>query len=121
NATEFGELVNEARANSGVATPAFPNALDPYNFPEISALGRGVDYQDEVFRTAPMQNHNLTVSGGNENTRFAISGGYFDQLGVLKNSDFKRASVKANIDTRLGKNLSLATNITGSKVWGNNG
>lgn len=121
NATEFAELANEARANSGVATPAFPNPLDPHNFPEISALGTGVDYQDEVFRTAPMQNHNLTISGGNENTKFAVSGGYFDQMGILKNSDFKRASVKANIDTRLGKNLTLATNITGSKVWGNNG
>lgn len=121
NGREFAELVNEARVNSGVSTPAFPNALDPYNFPEVSAIGNGVDYQNEVFRTAPMQNHNITVSGGNDNTRFAISGGFFDQVGVLKNSDFKRASVKANIDTRLAKNLTLATNITGSKIWGNNG
>lgn len=121
NAREFAELTNEARANSGLTSPAFPNPLDLHNFPDVANIGAGVDYQNEIFRTAPMQNHNLNISGGNENTKFAISGSYFDQTGILKNSDFQRASIKANIDTKLANNVTLATNITGSKVWGNNG
>ena len=121
NAREFAELANEARANSGITTPAFPNPLDLYNFPDPSQLGEGVDYQDQIFRKAGMQSHNINISGGTETTRFSVSGSYFDQDGVVLNSDFQRASIKTNIDTRLGRNLTLATNFTGSKVWGNNG
>ncbi|MCE7067149.1 TonB-dependent receptor [Dyadobacter sp. CY326] len=121
NAREFATLVNEARANDGVATPAYPNATDLYNFPDPSSLGEGVDYQDEIFRSAAIQNHTLSISGGNDNTKIAVSGSYFDQKGVLKNSDFKRASIRANIDTKLSKNVMLSTNLTASKVWGNNG
>jgi TonB-linked SusC/RagA family outer membrane protein len=121
NAREFATLVNEARANDGVATPAYPNAGDLYNFPDPSTLGEGVDYQDEIFRSAAIQNHTLSISGGNDNTKIAVSGSYFDQKGVLIGSDFKRASIRANIDTKLSKNIMFSTNLTASKVWGNNG
>lgn len=121
NAREFAGLVNEARANDGVATPAYPNPTDLYNFPDPSTMGAGVDYQDEIFRSAAIQNHTLSISGGNDNTKIAVSGSYFDQKGVLKGSDFKRASVRANIDTKLSKNIMFSTNLTASKVWGNNG
>jgi len=121
NAREFADLVNEARANDGVATPAYPNSADLYNFPDPSTLGKGVDYQDEIFRSAAIQNHTLSISGGNDNTKIAVSGSYFDQKGVLIGSDFKRASIRANIDTKLSKNIMFSTNLTASKVWGNNG
>jgi TonB-linked SusC/RagA family outer membrane protein len=121
NAREFAQLANEARANSGIATPAFPNPLDPYNFPDINSLGDGVDYQREIFRKAGMQNHNVNISGGTETTRFSVSGSFFGQDGVVKNSDFQRASIKTNFDTKLSNNLILATNFAGSKIWGNNG
>ena len=121
NAREFADMVNEARANDGVATPAYPNSADLYNFPDPSTLGKGVDYQDEIFRSAAIQNHTLSISGGNDNTKIAVSGSYFDQKGVLIGSDFKRASIRANIDTKLSKNIMFSTNLTASKVWGNNG
>ncbi|SEJ39834.1 TonB-linked outer membrane protein, SusC/RagA family [Dyadobacter koreensis] len=121
NAREFATLVNEARANDGVATPVYPNPADLYNFPDPATMGEGVDYQDEIFRSAAIQNHTLNISGGNDNTKIAVSGSYFDQKGVLIGSDFKRASIRANIDTKLSKNIMFSTNLTGSKVWGNNG
>jgi len=121
NAREFATMVNEARANDGVATPAYPNPADLYNFPDPATMGEGVDYQDEIFRSAAIQNHTLNISGGNDNTKIAVSGSYFDQKGVLIGSDFKRASIRANIDTKLSKNIMFSTNLTGSKVWGNNG
>ncbi|MCF2446973.1 TonB-dependent receptor [Dyadobacter sp. CY345] len=121
NAREFATLVNEARVNDGVATPVFPNPADLYNFPDPATMGEGVDYQDEIFRSAAIQNHTINISGGNDNTKIAVSGSYFDQKGVLIGSDFKRASIRANIDTKLSKNIMFSTNLTGSKVWGNNG
>ncbi|MBN1790005.1 MAG: TonB-dependent receptor [Bacteroidales bacterium] len=120
NAREFALLVNEARANDGLGA-AFPNPTNLYYFPDPNTLGEGVDYQDEVFHEAPVSSYNLGISGGNEITRYAVGGSYFGQTGVLRGSDFQRASFRANIDTKLAKNLSLATNITASHVWGNNG
>lgn len=121
NASEFAALVNEARQNDGISTPAYPNPIDPYYFPDPSEFGEGVDYQDEIFRSAPMQNHSLNISGGNETSRFAVSGSYFDQDGVVIGSDFQRASVRANIDTRISERLSFKANLSGSRVWGDNG
>ena len=42
-------------------------------FSDISLLGRGTDWQDEIFRTAFMQNHQVSVNGGNDKTVYAMS------------------------------------------------
>lgn len=118
NAQEFATLVNEARANDN-QSPVFPNPNNPYYFPEISALGEGVNYQDEVFTSAPVQNYNLSVVGGNEGLRYSVGGGYFGQDGVIKNSDFNRASFRSNLDIKIVPNFTLTTNITASHTWSN--
>ncbi len=64
-----------------------------------------VDWQDAVFRTGQMQNHNLTVSGGNEKANYFISGGYLSQEGNEPSQDFERYSLKANSDIKAGKYL----------------
>lgn len=116
NATEFATMVNEARANDG-QTPVFPNANNPYYFPEISTLGKGVDYQDEVFVNAPIQSYNLGISGGSEAVRYNIGGSYFGQDGIIKNSDFNRASFRSNLDIKILSNLSVTTNVIASTIW----
>ncbi len=67
-------------------------------FENIDLLGKGTDWQDAVFRRAGMQNYQLTVSGGSEKTRFAMSGGYHFKEGIVIGSDFNRLSGKINID-----------------------
>src|SRR5690606_394310 len=111
NAQEFATLVNEERDNDN-QRPVFPNPNNPDYFPEISALGEGVNYQDEVFTSAPVQNYNLSVVGGNEGLRYSVGGGYFGQDGVIKNSDFNRASFRSNLDIKIVPNFTLTTNIT---------
>lgn len=118
NAKEYALLVNEARTNDGQSA-VFPNQNDLYNFPDPSSLGEGVDYQDEVFTDAPIQNYNLNVTGGNEQVRYAITGNYFGQDGIIKNSDFNRASFRSNIDVKLTDKISVAANFSSSQVWGN--
>lgn len=64
-----------------------------------------VDWQDEVFSSAGMQNHSITASGGTENMNFNVSGGYFNQDGISLATGFKRYSVKANSDIKVGDRI----------------
>ncbi|HZG25455.1 MAG TPA: TonB-dependent receptor [Chitinophagaceae bacterium] len=78
------------------------------------------DALDAVLRTAPQKSYNLSVSGGNEGLRYAISGEYLNQEGIILNSDFSRYSLRANIDARLTKRLTLAVNLNPSYTTTNN-
>lgn len=109
DAQEYMVLVNEAYTNDG---------LNPYYNPthvaEISKLGKGTDWQDELFRNALSQSYQLTFSGGDEKTSYAISGGYFDQKGIIISSDFKRYSLRLNMDRQISKTFKIGTHMSGS-------
>ncbi len=64
-------------------------------------LGKGTDWQDELFRKAFMMNHSISVSGGNDRTTYAFSGGYLDQEGIAHGSSFQRFSLRSNLDTQI--------------------
>ena len=51
-------------------------------FADISLLGEGTDWQDEIFQNAAMHNHQINISGGNDNVKYSISGGYLKQEGI---------------------------------------
>jgi TonB-linked SusC/RagA family outer membrane protein len=69
--------------------------LDP------SLLGAGTDWQDEIFQTAGMQSHQLTVSGGSNKTNYAVSGGFFQQDGIVIGSDFDRYTARVSLDNEV--------------------
>ncbi len=79
---------------------------NPANFPDIN-------WQDQIFRTAPTQRHELSVSGGAEKTRYAISGSYTNQQGIQINSDYKRYNMRTNITSNLSKKLEVGVSISG--------
>ncbi len=70
-----------------------------------------VDWQDLIFQNSLVQNHNLTVSGGNENANYFISGGYLDQNGIERAQGFSRYSLKANSDIKVGKRLKFGESL----------
>lgn len=78
--------------------------------PEL--LGEGTNWQNELFRKALMQNHSLSVTGGNGKTTYAISGGYLGQEGIALGSDFSRVSLRSNIDTQIKKWLRGGVNFS---------
>ena len=82
---------------------------------EINALGHGTDWQDEAFRSALVQNHNLSVSGGTEKTHYAVSVNWLNQDGIIINTDFSRISGRLNLDSQLSKVLKLGINATVGK------
>ncbi len=66
--------------------------LDP------TLLGPGTDWQDEIFRSAGIQSHQLSIIGGTDKTSYALSGGYFNQDGIIIGSNFDRYTARINLD-----------------------
>lgn len=106
NLRQYATFMNEKSAIIGYDfRPQFAN-------PQY--LGLGTNWQKALYRTAPMQNHNVAISGGDARTKYYLSGTYFSQEGIALGSDFQRTSIKVNIDNKttdwlkIGTNLSLA-------------
>src|SRR5680860_418890 len=70
-----------------------------------------VDWQDLIFKTGFVQNHNVSVSGGNEKATYYISGGYLDQDGIERAQAFSRYSLKANSDINVGDRLKFGQSL----------
>jgi TonB-linked SusC/RagA family outer membrane protein len=80
-------------------------------FQDPSILGEGTNWQDAVFKTAPMQSHQLSAIGGTDKVRYYISGGYFTQDGTVVGTDFKRYSGRVNLDADLKPWFKLGSKI----------
>ncbi|HEV7380983.1 MAG TPA: SusC/RagA family TonB-linked outer membrane protein, partial [Dyadobacter sp.] len=100
NAAEFALLENETFKDNYYADPA--------------SLREGINWQNEIFRKAPIQNHQLTISGGNEKTQLSISANYFGQQGIIINSDFNRFTYRLNVDHNVSKKIRVGTSVMGS-------
>ncbi|MDW7690894.1 SusC/RagA family TonB-linked outer membrane protein [Flammeovirgaceae bacterium SG7u.111] len=105
-------LQEYARYNNEMVALGFTNQRDEFLDPSL--LGEGTSWQQEVFQSAAIQNHQLSVSGGSDKTTYAITGGYFDQEGTVVGSWFKRYSMRVNLDTeakpwlKIGNTLSMS-------------
>lgn len=129
NAYEYATLNAEGRNNAYLDRNPTGSVNDPTSVrekgvgapstvipPEIVPYLNGqqgltnTDWQDAIFRTAPIQNHTLSISGGKDNIKFYVSGNYMDQRGVVINSGFKRYSARANVDIKSGR-LTVGANL----------
>jgi len=101
DAREYAILKNEAFAAGGQNRP-FNN----------TNLGTGTDWQNEVFQEAPIQEYNLTVTGGSEKTSYSIGGSYFGQQGIVggPKANFERYNARINFITELAPRVKL-TNV----------
>jgi TonB-dependent starch-binding outer membrane protein SusC len=86
----------------------------------------GTNWLDEIFDPAPIQNHQIGVSGGNDNGRYAMSLNYFDQKGIMIYTNFKRYTMRANTEfnvtkrVRIGENFQIAYSQRVNQPNGNN-
>lgn len=104
NLREYAEHHNN-RADKGIL-----NNSDYFINPEL--LGEGTDWQKELFQTALMTSHNLSITGGNEKTTYAIGAGYMNQDGIAIGSGFKRLTLRGNLDTQVNKWLKAGINFS---------
>ncbi len=77
-------------------------------------LGTGTDWLGEIFQTAPMSEHNLSISGGNDKTTVFASGSYFNQDGIVGGSkaNFNRYTTRVNVSHEAKEWLTFGTNIS---------
>ena len=92
NAKEYAILKNEMFAAGGEAMP-FKN----------TSLGEGTNWQDSIFKLAPVYQYNVSVSGGNDKSTYSVGGSVYDQQGIvgLEKANFKRINGRVNFDTRM--------------------
>ncbi|NID13163.1 SusC/RagA family TonB-linked outer membrane protein [Fibrivirga algicola] len=106
---EHATIINEAWVNDGK-----PLATRPFR--PVAEGGRGLpeeqqtyDRLSDIFRAGALQNYDLSVSGGNQQTRFYLGGGYTSQQATLRTNDFARASFKLNLDHELTDKIRIGT------------
>lgn len=97
NAAEFAQVYNE-----------FTNTQ---YFPDPAALGEGTNWQNEIFRDAPMSNFQLSANGGSDRFSYNASVNYFKQSGILKNSEFERVTARLNTENKLNSWFTIGNNL----------
>ena len=96
NLQQFAIYQNSLIKDINAVTGGMQDTVGEFRNPSL--LGKGTDWQDEIYQTGHIQSHQLSFSGGNGKTTYYFSGGYFDQLGTLIETKFKRYTIRMNID-----------------------
>ena len=111
DASEFVAAIQEMRDNYNAiykpSTPAVTNydGLDPESF------GKGTNWGDYIYQSAPTYNINASVSGGSDNMNYYLSGEFLNQEGIAINTAFKKASLRANVEGKINKRLTVGNNV----------
>ncbi|MCH7401602.1 SusC/RagA family TonB-linked outer membrane protein [Belliella kenyensis] len=95
---EFVEIANEKRANLNQSLLANP--------------GVNTDWQDAVLRRGVTHQHNLSVAGGSDNTKYFFSAGFTEQESAIKSNDLKRYAFRSNLDHAISKSLRLGKSLS---------
>ncbi len=103
NSTEYALLLNESFANGGQSLP----------YPNVSGLGKGTDWQNEVFKKATIINNDFSISGGSDKIVYTFSGSKIKQDGIvgLDKSGFDRSNARISLGVDLSSKFNLSTNL----------
>ncbi|NSL88305.1 TonB-dependent receptor [Chitinophaga sp. Mgbs1] len=125
--TERNRILHERWLRTNKIAPygnVDPSAVDPfkprYSQTEIDTAGPAQSAIDAVTQSGYMDQHNLSVSGGNDKTKFYVSGNYLNQEGVIKTSGYKRYTGRMNLDQLVGNKIKLSVNVNGSRSVSSN-
>ncbi len=102
NADQFREVFNQTHPSD----PLEESAVD-------------VDWQDEIYEVAAIQNYQLSFSGGSEETSYLFSTSYFDQQGIVPGSDLNRVTVRLNLDQKIGDRVKIGNNLSFGRTINN--
>jgi len=106
--------------------PYGPNSDENFNYrprfseEEIANAGEGTNWFDEITRPGFINDQNISVSGGNNQTKFFSSFNYFDQKGVVINNDLQRFSGRLNVNQTISDRIKFGLNTTASQIDNNN-
>ncbi|NLV18204.1 MAG: SusC/RagA family TonB-linked outer membrane protein, partial [Bacteroidetes bacterium] len=114
DAGEFAQVANERADVLGYARPFTDQQVAYF------VTNGGTDWQDLIFRTAPGQEVQLNYSGGTDAVTYFISGNLLDQDGIIINSDFKRYSLRTNLNAKLSDKLRASLKVNFASRGTNN-
>lgn len=117
NGTQYMQWYNRARELDGLNTPENPYFTDE----EIAMTMNGdptdgyenTNWMEPLDRMAPMHQHNLSVTGGNDNVKYYVSGGYMDQRGFIRDFKMQRGNFRSNVDVKATEDISVTLNVSG--------
>ncbi|QRR02216.1 SusC/RagA family TonB-linked outer membrane protein [Dyadobacter sandarakinus] len=103
NANEYATMVNELSAINGKG-----------NILNAGSYGEGTDWYGQILRTAQINNHQLSISGGTDKSTYNLSLGFLNQDGIVQKNDFKRYTARLQNDFQVFKALKVGYTATGS-------
>ena len=121
NASEYATLMNEA---------AEYNSPGSSKFSDPTSLGEGTNWQDEIFYDgAPVTDHEISISGGNDKLNYYLSFGYFNQKGIIGGnygkSNYRRFTIRDNMEAKIFdesknrnwlKDMKVSLNVSYSRI-----
>lgn len=124
NTADYITIYNEAAAND--------NAFTPVSLPkralittEEAAGFDDIDYVKELLQTAPVNSHEISLSGGNESTNYLLSTSYFNQKGIIAGSGYSRGTARLDVNTSASKwltvGISMLVGISSTDIIGSSG
>ena len=102
NMTDYMKYSNEASLNSGMDSI--------YKSTSLLNPPTSYNYQDLIYKSAITNEHNLSITGGDEKNRYLLSANYLNQQGIISNSSFMRGSFRLNLERKVNNKLKLTTN-----------
>ncbi len=113
NAPDYMYWHNKARAMDGLTPIWTADVQNKVVSNDPNSVWGETDWLEKIFRTGIMNQHNISASGGTENTKYYASLGIMDQEGTMHNTGFTRYNIRTNLDVKVANNLRLTANIAG--------
>lgn len=123
NTTDYVTIYNEAATNDNAFLPV---SLQRNLITTEDAAGfDNVNYVKELLQTAPVNSHEVSLSGGNETTNYLLSASYFDQKGIIAGSGYTRGTARLDVNTEASKwltvGVSMLAGISSNDIIGSSG
>ncbi|MEO6133769.1 MAG: TonB-dependent receptor [Ginsengibacter sp.] len=118
DAKQYGIYLNTVRSEfntlNGTSLPL------PFTQSKIDSLGKGTDWQDAIFKKASISNVSLAFNGGTTDTKHYLSFNYFDQGGIIIGSNYKKGTMRFNLDQKISNKLKIGVSSQLGYSYANN-
>ncbi|HMU08423.1 MAG TPA: TonB-dependent receptor [Ferruginibacter sp.] len=118
NGAEYAQFKLDAAAGHSTTPGSQPWPLSAAEQAALAA-GTSTDWQDLIYQNAPITNHNLSINGGSDKSKYSMSFGYFRQGGIIPNQDYKRFSIRSAMDHQLNKRIKIGLTTINSLAYQN--
>lgn len=116
NGEQYMETLNALDFESDPANATDPAYTPIYTDEQIASIGNGFNWQDQILRGGVMQNHQLSLSGGNEKATYYASLNYYDAKGVLRNTGENRYNARINVNVTPTDRLKINFNLNANRT-----